>query len=409
MKGRNRRLFVLPALALLLAGALTLEASAANETGSSEYRDLFKNAFQTQTMPDRYLCPYVPEIPGAPRAPYDSVTQTNLQGRWVNRYKENNGTVDVVDILSVNGDTGRIECYKNGERYVVWNNDGGLYIEDRKDRGVCPEVSLMEYVEDAAEGNYWIQYCGIYIRRVDGSTFYDGGSLVNWNREEPEDLWSQYLYNTVTLENLQGVWYSEYEDSAGFYQDILNVEGNLASLFETVSDRTSETWNSAGHCMIAMAESSAGRHIPELVIRKEVGPAAGGTAGIYISRVDADRFYDAGLNRWFVRVPPESEYNDGESAWEGNYGFTIYGGNAEKTEKGYVLSPAEEEGRKLVLDAATQLVHPEQLDGYKEGFNAVQWADSMMSQEYGTGLAGVYDTDVTGDHIDRIYGLYWWD
>ena len=33
----------------------------------------------------------------------------------------------------------------------------------------------------------------------------------------------------------------------------------------------------------------------------------------------------------------------------------------------------------------------------------------MMSQEYGTGLAGVYDTDVTGDHIDRIYGLYWWD
>ena len=196
MKGRNRRLFVLPALALLLAGALTLEASAANETGSSEYRDLFKNAFQTQTMPDRYLCPYVPEIPGAPRAPYDSVTQTNLQGRWVNRYKENNGTVDVVDILSVNGDTGRIECYKNGERYVVWNNDGGLYIEDRKDRGVCPEVSLMEYVEDAAEGDYWIQYCGIYIRRVDGSTFYDGGSLVNWNREEPEDLWSQYLYRT---------------------------------------------------------------------------------------------------------------------------------------------------------------------------------------------------------------------
>ena len=152
MKGRNRRLFVLPALALLLAGALTLEASAANETGSSEYRDLFKNAFQTQTMPDRYLCPYVPEIPGAPRAPYDSVTQTNLQGRWVNRYKENNGTVDVVDILSVNGDTGRIECYKNGERYVVWNNDGGLYIEDRKDQGVCPALTLEEY---DAERDCW--------------------------------------------------------------------------------------------------------------------------------------------------------------------------------------------------------------------------------------------------------------
>ena len=85
---RRRRLLSFLLGFLLLAGALTLETPAANETGSSEYRDLFKNAFQTQTMPDRYLCPYVPEIPGAPRAPYDSVTQTNLQGRWVNRYKE---------------------------------------------------------------------------------------------------------------------------------------------------------------------------------------------------------------------------------------------------------------------------------------------------------------------------------
>ena len=26
-----------------------------------------------------------------------------------------------------------------------------------------------------------------------------------------------------------------------------------------------------------------------------------------------------------------------------------------------------------------------------------------------TNLMGVFDIDVTGNHIDRFYGAYWWD
>ena len=98
----------------------------------------------------------------------------------------------------------------------------------------------------------------------------------------------------MTLENLQGVWYSEYEDGAGIYQDVLNVEGNRASIFETVAGVISDTWNGEGPCEIQLAECGGIRNVPELLIHRETGPAAGGTAGIFISRVDEDRFYDAG-------------------------------------------------------------------------------------------------------------------
>ena len=62
-----------------------------------------------------------------------------------------------------------------------------------------------------------------------------------------------------------------------------------------------------------------------------------------------------------------------------------------------------------VLDEKTELVHPEQLDGWETGLNAVQWIDHLCAREGGTGASGVYDADVTGNHIDRVYGLYWWD
>lgn len=388
-------------LSVLLAGAFAVPARAEG----TEYTDMFRNAFRTQTMPEYHLSPVVDPVPAPPRAPYDSVTQSSLQGRWVNRYKEDGGQVDVEEVLTINGDMGRIECRKNGVPHTVWNGTGGLYLEDRKDQGVCPALTLEEY---HAEGNFWTQQCGIYVRWVRGDQFYDGGSLCKWYREEPKNVWDQYLYDTVTAENLQGVWYSEYMDSAGIYQDILNVEGDRASLFETVDGRISETWNGEGPFTIVMAENSAKRHIPELILRKETGPAAGGTAGIYISRVDENRFYDAGLNRWFMRVTEDSALED-QGGSEGNLLFTVYGGSAVRTETGVVFSPAEDESRALILDADTVLVHPETLDGYKEGYTVLQWADAMLGREDGTGLAGVYDADVTGNHIDRIYGLYWWD
>ena len=33
----------------------------------------------------------------------------------------------------------------------------------------------------------------------------------------------------------------------------------------------------------------------------------------------------------------------------------------------------------------------------------------MARDPYYMSLSGVYDADVTGNHIDRVYGLYWWD
>ena len=35
----------------------------------------------------------------------------------------------------------------------------------------------------------------------------------------------------------------------------------------------------------------------------------------------------------------------------------------------------------LLLDENTELVHPEQLDGWEEGNDAVQWIDNLMARE----------------------------
>ena len=125
--------------------------------------------------------------------------------------------------------------------------------------------------------------------------------------------------------------------------------------------------------------------------------------------MDEDKFYDAAFDRWFVRVLMYNNYGEEGGGWEGNFGFTIYGGSAEKVGDHYVYRPAEDGQRELILDEKTELVHPEQLDGWEAGLNAVQWIDHLCAREGGTGASGVYDADVTGDHIDRVYGLYWWD
>ena len=51
-----------------------------------------------------------------------------------------------------------------------------------------------------------------------------------------------------------------------------------------------------------MTEFMPGITYPELLIHHDGGPAKPGTAGIYIGFVEEDRFYDAGLNRWYVKL-----------------------------------------------------------------------------------------------------------
>jgi len=400
MMKMKRRIACCLALALLCAAA-TAAADWDGDAWMGMY-EAFESAYENQAMPDSDLLPELPEQEPAPAAPYDSVTQPNLQGRWVHRYRYPDNGVSVEEVFTVNGDRARIECYENGERAVFWNGEGSLAIEDRSYRGVCPAVSVCQ----DNGGDDSLPFCAIYIRWVKEDSFFDGIALDEWVREAAPDPWEQYLYDTVSLDALQGVWYGEYEDEAGWYQDVLSIDGDSATLFETLDGKPCSVWNGAGTASIEMAEYDENRFWPELIISLETGAGAGIRAGIFVSRVDGDRFYDPVFQRWFVRIFPDEE----EDWAEGNMVFTVYqGGSVRKIDGGYAFAPYETEG-ELILDDNTELVYPELLDSWEEGDGAVEWMDRLVGLEpEGMGPAGVYDVDVTGDHIDRVYGLYWWD
>ena len=234
------RRFLMTAVSVCLA-AMFMTVPVFGEV--SLYQEALK-AYEDQKMPEWERMPEIPEFDTMPSRSYTSVTPKDLQGRWVNRYRE--GGVDFTEVLTINGDRASIETWQDGVKKGVWNGEGTYSIEDRSDRKVCPAFRI---TDDSGDN-----VCTIYIRWVKDGEFYDGGSLCKWYREEPEDLRDQYLYDTVTLEKLQGVWYSEYEDGAGIYQDVLNVEGNRASIFETVAGVISDTWNGEGPCEIQLAE-----------------------------------------------------------------------------------------------------------------------------------------------------------
>ena len=302
-KQMNMRYGITMCLVLVLLSATFSGVLAEDFWDNTQVYEAFENAYAYQAMPDSEYLPWIPEAEEAPTKPYDSVTAANLQGRWVHRHVEQG--VSFEEILSVNGDTARIEQYEDGERSTVWNGEGAFYIEDRSYRGVCPALSILE---ESDEG--YLQHCLICIRWVQENTFFDGLALNEWVREEPEDPWDQYLYDTVTLDNLQGVWYSEYLDGAGWYQDVLTVDGDRATLFETVNGQPSAVWNGEGPASVVMVEHDVNRSFPELIVRLESGPGAEATAGIAITRVDEWGFYDALFDRWFVRIWPEEEWPD---------------------------------------------------------------------------------------------------
>lgn len=67
----------------------------------------------------------------------------------------------------------------------------------------------------------------------------------------------------------------------------------------------------------------------------------------------------------------------------------------------------------LVLDEKTELVNPAVDEGYfpmyQEGDTAFQWYRRLYLDENPMSPLGVFPVDVTGNHIDRIYGSFWWD
>ena len=276
------------------------ETTAAPETvhDVSELYAGLRDAVDVQMLPD------VSEIPWGdddivPPSPYESVTIANLQGRWVNEYEEDG--VNIQEILTVSGSRGRIETFMDGEKRGVWNDDGDISIEDRSYRGVCPAFRI-----NAEDG---MNLCTIYIRWVKDDRFYDGGFCCEWKKDmkAPVELFTE----TVDLDHLQGVWYSEMTDGAGLYQDVLVVDGDRASIYEEINGVPSDIWNGSGQAeFVVMADNYPFSYIPELLINKDEGSGAGGIAGIYISGIFDSYFYDAGHGRRWIKIPEEGFSQD---------------------------------------------------------------------------------------------------
>ena len=276
------------------SGNASESTNTAAQGDTSIYR-MFADAYENQKMPDYAYTPYIGSPDPAPAAPWDSVTLENLQGRWVNRYTENGQAK--VEVLTVNGDRARIESYTDGALASVWNGEGIASLEDRSAQNVSPYFRIT----DEATGN---NICAIVIRWIHDDAFYDGLFLNEWKRESAEQPASQYLFDTVTLEALQGVWYSEYYENGEFWQDIVTVEGDQGTIFETKNGVPElRFWNGAGKVGLTVVEQLPDQYYPMLTLETATGPSSPGSIGIYISRVDGDKFYDAGFNRWFIRIP----------------------------------------------------------------------------------------------------------
>ena len=254
----------------------------------SDWVAAMKEAYVNQKMPDEEYIPYV-YTEDIPASPYESVTLANLQGNWVNTYSEGGSTY--TELLTVNGIYGKMVTLRDGEVYGVWNGDGICSIEDRSDEGKCPAFRINE--EDGTN------LCTIYIRWVNGSEFYDGGFLNSWyyvNEDEP-DTW---LYDTVTLENLDGVWYCEYYEEGKRVQTVLIIDGSEATLFETVDGVPAEKRNGKGTAKIE--EGAGDWPVPKLIIDFTEGVCRGTTEKMHISSVDYGTFYDAEFRRWYEKV-----------------------------------------------------------------------------------------------------------
>lgn len=254
-----------------------------------ELYEAVKNAYDNQSIPDEIMLATIPTVETAVADAYKSVTIKNLQGTWKNEYDENGR--HVINILQINGELGKIETYVDGEPSYGWNGEGNVTIEDRSYKKVCPAFRIND--EDGSN------ICTIYIRWVKDDSFYDGGFCEEWTRVDVDE--ESYLIDTVTMDNLQGVWYSEYVDGAGFYRDVLVIENDQAKLFETLNGEPDKYWNIKGSAALTAGTIIRGKTYPELLIKDEADDNA--TAGIYISCVIPDEsFFDQGFCRYWLKV-----------------------------------------------------------------------------------------------------------
>ena len=104
----------------------------------------------------------------------------------------------------------------------------------------------------------------------------------------------------MNIGDLQGVWYSEYNDGAGHYQVVLRVSGNKASIYEELNGIPDSIWNGEGVVSFELTNHSGEKYWPLMKIDREDG--SGNIAAIYITNVEDGKFYDAGLNRWYMKI-----------------------------------------------------------------------------------------------------------
>ncbi len=82
------------------------------------------------------------------------------------------------------------------------------------------------------------------------------------------------------------------------------------------------------------------------------------------------------------------------------------------------INDEDDEGPKdLIIDADTvfdESCDTSFFDGYRRGDTPLEWIHHAREleekdPEHGPALLGVYDVSLTGNHVDRYYGSYWWD
>lgn len=82
----------------------------------------------------------------------------------------------------------------------------------------------------------------------------------------------------------------------------------------------------------------------------------------------------------------------------------------------YAIDEETDEILELVVDKNTifdKTCDTEFFDGYKEGEGAYEWVKRMyeLSDDdmYALALSGIFEVSLTGNHIDKFFGCYWWD
>lgn len=97
----------------------------------------------------------------------------------------------------------------------------------------------------------------------------------------------------------------------------------------------------------------------------------------------------------------------------------MHSDNVQRTDDGYIFTGNKDEysgalitvkiDNDTKLDSYTNM--RDHYDNYEDGDTVLTWLDRLRNggENGALTISGVYGIFLTGDHVDRIQGLYWWD